>query len=64
MSIAPVSVDNFRANMVSSTEMIDQSAKSDSASFEQTLLKAFDSMNEKQQKTDPIHLPRLLRLSG
>jgi len=54
MSIAPVSVDNFRANMVSSTEMIDQSAKSDSASFEQTLLKAFDSMNEKQQKTDEI----------
>jgi flagellar hook-basal body complex protein FliE len=54
MSIAPVSVDNFRANMVSSTQMIDQSAKSDSASFEQTLLKVFDSMNEKQQKTDAI----------
>jgi flagellar hook-basal body complex protein FliE len=54
MSITPVSVDNFRSNMVSSTGMIDNAARPETASFEQTLLKAFDSMNAKQQKTDEL----------
>jgi flagellar hook-basal body complex protein FliE len=54
MSITPVSVDNFRSKMVSSTEMIDQASRPETASFEQTILKAFDSMNAKQQKTDEI----------
>jgi flagellar hook-basal body complex protein FliE len=54
MSVTPVSVDNFRAAMKSSTGMIDQSARPESASFEQTILKAFDQMNEKQVKTDDL----------
>ena len=54
MSISPVSVDNFRANMKSTTEMVDQSASPETSSFEQTLLKAFDDVNSKQQKTAEI----------
>jgi len=57
MSVTPVSqvsVDNFRSRMVSSSEMIDNAARPETASFEQTLLKAFDSMNAKQQKTDEL----------
>jgi flagellar hook-basal body complex protein FliE len=49
MSVTPVSVDNFRSSMVSSSGMIDNAARPETASFEQTLLKAFDKMNEKQQ---------------
>jgi flagellar hook-basal body complex protein FliE len=54
MSITPVSVDNFRANMKSTTEMVDQAARPETSSFEQTLLKAFDDVNSKQQKTAEI----------
>ena len=54
MSIAPVSVDNFRSNMVSNTNLIDNAVRPETASFEQTLLKAFDKMNEKQVKTDEL----------
>lgn len=54
MSITPVSVDNFRSKMVSNTDMIDTAVRPETASFEQTLLKAFDQMNEKQQKTDTL----------
>lgn len=54
MSITPVKVDNFRSNMVSSSEMIDNASRPETASFEQTLLKAFDKMNEKQQTTDEL----------
>lgn len=54
MSISPVSVDNFRSKMTSTTEMVDQAARPETASFEQTLLKAFDNMNDKQIKTDEI----------
>lgn len=54
MSISPVSVDNFRSKMVSNTDLIDNSSRPETASFEQTLLKAFDKMNEKQQNTDAL----------
>jgi flagellar hook-basal body complex protein FliE len=54
MGITPVSVDNFRSRMVSNDDMIDQSARPATASFEQTILKAFDAMNEKQVKTDEL----------
>jgi flagellar hook-basal body complex protein FliE len=54
MSITPVSVDNFRSNMVSGSNLIDTAARPESASFEQTLLAAFDQMNTKQQKTDEL----------
>jgi flagellar hook-basal body complex protein FliE len=54
MSIAPVSVDNFRSKMVSNTDMIDTAVRPETASFEQTLLSAFDKMNEKQQTTDAL----------
>ncbi len=34
--------------------MIDQAARPETASFEQTILKAFDQMNEKQVKTSDL----------
>lgn len=52
--VTPVTVDNFRSKMVSSTSQIDNAAKPEVASFEQTLLAAFDKMNEKQQTTDDL----------
>lgn len=54
MSITPVSVDNFRSKLVSNTDMIDTASRPETASFEQTLLAAFDQMNEKQQTTDAL----------
>ncbi len=54
MSITPVSVDSFRSKLVSNTDMIDTASRSETASFEQTLLAAFDKMNEKQQTTDAL----------
>jgi flagellar hook-basal body complex protein FliE len=54
MSITPVSTDNFRANMVSGSNLIDNAARPETSSFEQTLLKAFDQMNEKQTATDAL----------
>ena len=50
MNINPVIVDNFRSHMVSSSNIIDTADRTETGSFEQTLLKAFDSMNQKQQK--------------
>lgn len=54
MSVPPVSVDNFRANMVSGSNLIDTAVRPETASFEQTLLKAFDKVNEKQQTSDAL----------
>ena len=54
MNITPVSVDNFRSKLVSNTDMIDTATRPETASFEQTLLAAFDKMNEKQQTTDAL----------
>lgn len=54
MSITPVSVDNFRSKLVSNTDMIDTASRPETASFEQTILAAFDKMNEKQQTTDTL----------
>lgn len=54
MNITPVNVENFRSNLVSNNDMIDQSSRPMTASFEQTLLAAFDKMNEKQQTTDTL----------
>ena len=54
MNINPVTVDNFRSTMVSNTNMVDTAVRPETGSFEQTLLKAFDSMNQKQQKTDAL----------
>ena len=52
--VTPVTVDNFRSRMVSNDDMIDHAARPESASFEQTILAAFDKMNEKQQNTDAL----------
>ncbi len=52
--VTPVTVDNFRSKMVSNTDQIDNASKPEVASFEQTLLAAFDKMNEKQQTTDDL----------
>jgi flagellar hook-basal body complex protein FliE len=54
MNITPVTVDNFRSKMVSNTDLIDNATRPETASFEQTLLAAFDKMNEKQQTTDDL----------
>jgi len=54
MTISPVTVDNFRSRMVSSSEMIDNAVRPETASFEQTLLSAFDKMNSKQQAADSL----------
>ena len=54
MAISPVTVHNFRSDMVSSTSMIDNSSRPETASFEQTLLQAFDEMNTKQNRTDEL----------
>ena len=54
MSITPVSVDNFRSKMVSNTDMVNTAVRPESTSFEQTLLSAFDKVNEKQQTTDAL----------
>lgn len=53
-NVTPVTVDNFRSKMVSNTGMIDNATRPETASFEQTLLAAFDKMNEKQQTTDDL----------
>ncbi|HNY16027.1 MAG TPA: flagellar hook-basal body complex protein FliE [Treponemataceae bacterium] len=53
-NVTPVTVDNFRSKMVSNTGMIDNATRPETASFEQTLLAAFDKMNEKQQATDDL----------
>ena len=50
-AIAPVAVDNFRSRMVSDTDLIDTAVNKKAMSFEQTLLKAFDEVNAKQQRT-------------
>ena len=42
-------VSSKRSSMVSNTELIDNAVRPETMSFEQTLLKAFDSVNEKQQ---------------
>ena len=43
-------VESFRSRMVSSSEMIDNATRPMTASFEQTLLKAFDEMNAQQME--------------
>ena len=40
--------------MVSNTDMIELAANKEAASFEQTILKAFDSMNAKQTNMDKL----------
>ena len=52
--VTPVTVDNFRSRMVSNDDMIDHASRPETASFEQTILAAFDKMNEKQQTTDAL----------
>ena len=50
-AIDPIGVDNFRSRMVSDTDLIDTAVNKKAMSFEQTLLKAFDEVNAKQQRT-------------
>ncbi len=50
-AIKPVAVDDFRSRMVSDTDKIDLAVNKKAMSFEQTLLKAFDEVNAKQQHT-------------
>ena len=52
--VTPVTVDNFRSRMVSNDDMIDHADRPETASFEQTILAAFDKMNEKQQTSDAL----------
>ena len=50
-AITPIAVDNFRSRMVSDTDLVDTAVNKRAMSFEQTLLKAFDEVNAKQQRT-------------
>ncbi len=43
-------VESFRSRMTSSSEMIDNATRPETASFEQTLLRAFDEMNALQME--------------
>ncbi|CEM60823.1 flagellar hook-basal body complex protein FliE [Treponema phagedenis] len=52
--IEDVSMDNFRSKMKSTTDSVDLAVNKKAMSFEQTLLKAFDSVNAKQQKTTEL----------
>lgn len=54
MNIAPVTVENFRSNMVSGSNLIDNATRPMTASFEQTLLAAFDKMNQQQMYTSEL----------
>lgn len=54
MKVSDIQVTNFRSNMVSSSSQIENASRPETASFEQTLLKAFDEMNSKQIKTDEL----------
>ncbi|HNQ97983.1 MAG: flagellar hook-basal body complex protein FliE [Spirochaetales bacterium] len=54
MNIDPVSVESFRSTMVSGKNLVDKANRPLTASFEQTLLAAFDKVNEKQQVTTDI----------
>lgn len=53
--VKDVYVDNFRSRMVSSVNDVELSANPKAQNFEQTLLKAFDMMNEKQVKVDTLN---------
>ena len=53
-AIAPIAVDNFRSRMVSDTDLVDTAVNKKAMSFEQTLLKAFDEINAKQQRTTEL----------
>lgn len=50
-AIEPIVIDNFRPRMVSDTDLVDTAVNKKAMSFEQTLLKAFDEINAKQQRT-------------
>ncbi len=52
--INSVVTDNFRSKMVSNTDMIELAVNKPAASFEQTILKAFDDVNAKQIKMDQL----------
>lgn len=49
-----VSINNFRSNMVSNTDMIELAHNKTAASFEQTILKAFDEVNAKQVRVNEL----------
>lgn len=53
-AIAPVAVDSFRTRMVSDTDLVDTAVNKKAMSFEQSLLKAFDEVNAKQQRTTEL----------
>ncbi len=50
VTVQPPVVDSFRSRMTSSSEMIDNAVRPETASFEQTLLRAFDRMNAAQMQ--------------
>lgn len=52
--IDAVVTDNFRSKMVSSNDMIELATNKPAASFEQTILKAFDEVNSKQVRMNEL----------
>ena len=54
VDVSSVEVQNFRQDMVSSTNDIELSDNPVAMSFEQVLLKTFDLMNKKQTRVDAL----------
>lgn len=54
LQMQPVSIENFRSKMVSDTDTVDLAVNKKGMSFEQTLLKAFDEVNARQQRTQEL----------
>lgn len=54
VDISSIEVQNFRQDMVSSTNDIELSDNPVGTSFEQVLLKTFDMMNKKQTRVDAL----------
>lgn len=54
VDVSSVEVQNFRQDMVSSTNDIELSQNPVGQSFEQVLLKTFDMMNKKQTRVDAL----------
>ena len=54
VDFSSVEVQNFRQDMVSSTNDIELSDNPVAQSFEQVLLKTFDMMNQKQTRVDAL----------
>lgn len=59
-SVTNITVDSIRRTMESSTENVDLATNKVGNSFEQTLLKAFDELNELQLKPEELSVQQMI----